>query len=185
MNGAIDTLRLVVTWQCNLACPYCCNRRQDVQSRVRVVSLGEIEWTRYSTVCITGGEPLLADPKLLKKVLRRAAWSGRTVLYTNGVVLDRDMAWWLKSLGLAYINVGLHGGKPPLEQIRAVEWAVRRLGLHVRYQIQDTELGSLWGLEHSNVNDVFVKPWHDGDCERANEDLVALEPVPDWLRGRS
>lgn len=186
MKPEIDTLRLVVTWSCNLACAYCCNRRPDVQERVRVVSLGEIEWAEYRTICLTGGEPLAADPGLLATLLLRAAQNGRrVVLYTNGMLLNRDLAHWLRSFGATHLNIGLHGWTSYLAQVQAVEAAVRRTGLHVRYHIQGSQVGNLRSLlESSGLGHVVLRTWEDGDCERANEDLVALEPVPAWLRGR-
>ena len=40
MSTTVDTLRLIVTWDCNLSCSYCCNHRPDVLDRVQVLPPG-------------------------------------------------------------------------------------------------------------------------------------------------
>jgi molybdenum cofactor biosynthesis enzyme MoaA len=55
----IDTIRLILTLDCNLKCSYCCNKLESVYSRFVKKSIDEIDFSRYRNVCLTGGEPFL------------------------------------------------------------------------------------------------------------------------------
>lgn len=53
-------LRLLVTEECNRACPGCCNKQFDLKS------LPETVWFYgYDEIMITGGEPLLDTPRTI------------------------------------------------------------------------------------------------------------------------
>lgn len=53
-------LRLLVTKECHNNCPKCCNKLYDLDS------IPIIDRFDYDEVCITGGEPMLDLPKVVK-----------------------------------------------------------------------------------------------------------------------
>lgn len=53
-------LRLLVTKECHNNCPKCCNKLYDLDS------IPVIDRFDYDEVCITGGEPMLDLPKVVK-----------------------------------------------------------------------------------------------------------------------
>lgn len=65
-NTMKDTLRLLITWECNLKCTYCCNEipsvREGIEEIVFVDYVASLK--NYSILCVSGGEPFL-DKKLL------------------------------------------------------------------------------------------------------------------------
>ena len=62
------TARLIITFGCARACPYCCNNYKQIMSTAKPVRLEGL--AGYSEICITGGEPLLDVERTLKIVAR-------------------------------------------------------------------------------------------------------------------
>lgn len=166
----IDTLRILVGWECNLRCPYCCNKIPEVRAQFREARLDDIDWSRYRTVCISGGEPLLQPDRILA-VAQRVPRDVLIVLYTNGLLLDEEMGTRLWSYRVGAINVGLHIEATFDVIIRRVSWAARWWGDRLRFQARDcyTWLADLYP-------EVKFKFWKMNDCDRDNEDRVVLLP---------
>lgn len=168
-----DTARVLVGWNCNLSCPYCCNRIPEVRERIRVVGLDEIEWKKYRCVCITGGEPMLYGNRVIQICERaRRAQVPLVVLYTNGLMMRSAYARELEALGVGAVNVGLHHSDPQTLMLAIARVLVSTLETHlkVRFQLWEgaKDLARPWpGLD--------VRFWRMDDCERPNEDLFALE----------
>lgn len=80
----IDTLRLAITWACNYRCSYCCNNAPlNYRDRFRPVRLHEIDWSRYKTVCITGGEPFLVNLISIARLRAIIPQGIQVVIYSN------------------------------------------------------------------------------------------------------
>jgi uncharacterized protein len=115
---------VVLTLDCNLACPYCFEDRfrgrfvmDDATARrlVDVVSREQVDRGRDVEIRFYGGEPLLAVPRL-KEIARalQAAASARGTrfsmsLVTNGTLLTRPLVEALRPLGLESAQVTLDG----------------------------------------------------------------------------
>ena len=103
---------------CNLACPMCARTAQKSPRPSRQMSLGifrelaahlpdEIE-----RVAIAGlGEPAL-NPHLSDMVGILSARGFRTVLYTNGTLLDPDLSGRLLEAGLKAVMIPIDGASP-------------------------------------------------------------------------
>lgn len=166
----IDTLRILVGLKCNLACAYCCNKIPEVRAQFRQAALDDIDWSRYRTVCITGGEPLLV-PHRIYAIAQRVPGDAQIVLYTNGLLLDEAMAARLWGYRIDAINAGLHIESTFDAIIRKVSHAARGWDDKLRFHAQDcyTWLADLY----PNVNFRF---WKMNDCQRDNEDRVVMLP---------
>lgn len=164
-----DTLRVLVSWECNLRCSYCCNNQERFRKDIHPKTLDEIAWGDYSVFCITGGEPLLNLPKL-QQVLSRCDQSKMIVLYTNGLLLDAETAKFLQNNGVKAINVGLHLFNSFDFIIQRVLKATAGTGLSVRFHAQDIHQKNL----EQRFPGVIFRFWKMDDCDRGNEDRVIL-----------
>lgn len=167
----IDTLRVLVSWKCNLTCSYCCNEQPRFRDPIRPTKLSEIDFSRYQNVCISGGEPLLFPDRI--RAVCSLAQDSTIILYTNGVFLNAGMAGMLEQWGVDFVNVGLHEPKSFAKLIESVSQAVLFTKLAVRFHIQDIYETQITRL----FPDVPVRFWKMDDCDRANEERVVLT---DW-----
>lgn len=164
-----DTLRVLVSWTCNLKCSYCCNDTlPEIRANIHPKTLGELDFSPYNVVCISGGEPLLFLDRV-EEVCKRGAGKF-IVLYTNGTKMTPQIAGDLAAWGVNAVNVGLHQPKTFDALIRKVYDSFRGLQVSVRFHLEDiyTEIA----LKHAGLSFRF---WHRDDCERENEDRVVLE----------
>lgn len=195
MNGeTIDTLRIVVSWRCNFACPYCCNEIPRFRSQFTPVPLASIDFHKYTTICLSGGEPLL-DLPTLKNVLIRIPTGKKVVLYTNGTLLTRETASLLAQWGVQYINVGLHTPQSSNTLIAKGLDAVKDTPIKIRFHAQDIYQEVLTDKYNPEVSYFqYADPkefegdrkyvlalgvpvfrfWKMDDCDRGNEDRVVL-----------
>jgi uncharacterized protein len=133
MEGIVDATNLrsrsflatvVLTLDCNLACPYCFEgsfrdgSAMDGETARRLVAFVEREQVargRDVEIRFYGGEPLLALPRLeeiasaLSEAAARAGTKFTTSLVTNGTLLTRPVVEELLPLGLASAQVTLDG----------------------------------------------------------------------------
>ncbi|MCD5407730.1 radical SAM protein [Candidatus Bipolaricaulota bacterium] len=94
----LSDLYLHLTTRCNLRCTYCYNRplreekgRGDLPLQVALKALREAKELDVHTVLLTGGEPLLHPEALrIAELSRRMGF--RTVLLTNGLIIDKKIA---------------------------------------------------------------------------------------------
>jgi radical SAM protein with 4Fe4S-binding SPASM domain len=103
-----------VTKACNLKCAHCYASAvsapaPDELTKSEAVALVE-SLTDYGVpvILFSGGEPLM-HPHLLELVGLAVKRGARSVLSTNGLLLDRDTALKLKDLGLSYVGISLDG----------------------------------------------------------------------------
>lgn len=165
-----DTLRVLVSWKCNLKCSYCCNEQEQFRKDIRPVKIDDINWGNYNVYCISGGEPLL-NPLKVYEGLDRCDKSKMIILYTNGILLNSLYAKAFAARGVKAINVGLHNPKQFDSIIRQVLFATKETKLSVRFHAQDIYQEELMA-KFPGVNFRF---WKMNDCDRDNEDRVVLE----------
>ncbi|MDR1486934.1 MAG: radical SAM protein, partial [Deltaproteobacteria bacterium] len=110
--------RPVVVWNmtkaCNLSCVHCYasatpSRAPDELTHDEAVALVE-SLTDFGVpvILFSGGEPL-THPHIFELIGLAVKRGARTVLSTNGLLLDRDKALKLKDLGLSYVGISLDG----------------------------------------------------------------------------
>jgi hypothetical protein len=163
-----DTLRVLVSWKCNFHCTYCCNDTLPaVRAGIQPTRLETLDFSQYSVVCVSGGEPLLFMDRV--KAVCSKAHSKFIVLYTNGTKMTPGVAARLSEWGVNAINVGLHYPKTFDLLISRVSNSVGWLPMSVRYHVEDTYVDL--GAKHRGAQFRF---WHRDDCDRVNEDRVVL-----------
>jgi radical SAM protein with 4Fe4S-binding SPASM domain len=112
------------TTRCNLKClhcyssstPDCCGGEMTTAEAKRLLSqLGEMN---CPVVLFSGGEPLLRDD--LFELLAKAKSLGlRTVISTNGTLIDSAAAEQLAGLGVSYVGISIDGDKKYHDRFRA------------------------------------------------------------------
>ena len=77
------TARVIVTFNCERKCVYCCNKYGRIMAQATRIS--DISSLRgFSTICVTGGEPLLSPEKTLSIIrdIREVCVGAPVYLYT-------------------------------------------------------------------------------------------------------
>jgi len=171
----------VVVWnatrRCNLHCAHCYSDSKDREYPGELTTaegrrlIGELAEFGVPTVLFSGGEPLMrADLLELAAATREAGM--RTVLSTNGTLLDADAARDVAAAGFSYVGVSIDGigrrhdklrGKrgafeAALGGIRAARAAGLRTGVRFTiHRLNRPELGSIFELaEREGVNRLCV-----------------------------
>jgi molybdenum cofactor biosynthesis enzyme MoaA len=167
----VNTLRILVSWKCNLNCSYCCNEQEQFRKDIQPVKLDDIDWNRYDSFCITGGEPLL-NWQTVKQVCARVPKQRNplVILYTNGVLFGETIAKQCGDLEIRYVNVGLHSPSMFNTIIKQVAHAAQNTRLGVRFHAQDVYEADLT----TRYPHLSFRFWKMDDCHRNNEDRVIL-----------
>lgn len=167
----IDTARILVDWECNLHCTYCCNEQEMFRKDIAPVHINSIDFSKYKFFAISGGEPLMFMSRIDTVMARIVPVKGFSILYTNGILMTRPKAQVLHMMGLDAINVGLHYEKSFHHIIKNVSICVSGLRMSTRFHLWDKfkELN----LE-SEFPDVQFKYWAMDDCDRDNEERFVL-----------
>ena len=165
------------TQRCNLHCAHCYSDSKDREYPGELTTaeglhlIDELSDFGVPTVLFSGGEPLMR-PDLLELARATREAGMRTVLSTNGTLLDEAAAREVAAAGFSYVGISIDGigarhdklrGKKgafeaSLGGIRAARAAGLRTG--VRYTIHGlnrSELGSIFDLaEREGVNRLCV-----------------------------
>ena len=171
----VDTARLILSWECNRVCSYCCNNLPGVREQFKAVRYSEIDWRWYRYVALSGGEPLL-NPSYVFDLIHKLSSVKfgeplRTVLYTNGDYLSRDIINALARLGLHGLTIGLHCDRPVDHAIQHGILAAGR-GISVRFNLWEGYADDVRARYPEAVP--FLRPWVMDACDRANEDRFFL-----------
>ena len=173
-----DTIRLILSTKCNLACTYCCNEIDSIKSEFINKSYDNIDFTSYSNVCLTGGEPFI-DKTSLYSILMRLPNHLNLFIYTNGLLIEKDDIKFLEHLNkigrikLGCMNIGLYY-LSQLDRIINIEKK-----LPTRFMIQDKKLALFLEKYPARLNQDNTKPWYLNDCMMQNEDWVLLNDKTD------
>lgn len=141
MNLPLQPKRLLLQWhitnQCNLRCSHCYQddyRKRSLefhhllgildQYEILLAALGKNGKKISSQINITGGEPFIRNDflQLLKEIQKRDI---PFAILTNGTLIDRETAHFLKALSPKYIQLSLEG-------TQARHDAIRGSGNHLR-----------------------------------------------------
>lgn len=167
----IDTARILVDWECNLSCTYCCNEQQRFRKDISPVHVDYIDFSKYKFFAISGGEPLLFMNRIDYLMTKIVPVKGFSILYSNGILMTRPKADILHMMGIDAINIGLHYEKSFRHIIKNVSECTSRTRMSVRFHLWD-KFKSL-NLENE-FPDVVFKYWAMDDCDRDNEDRFVL-----------
>ena len=159
----MKTLRLLLFWECNLTCSYCCNEIPEVREGILPIRKEDIDFTQYDNVCLSGGEPFLR-PELVFEMLEIIP--NDVYIYTNGIKINKNIEEKLKSFNnLKGLNIGLYYPK-------TFNKLIGKLNDNplVRFHAEDIYEDKLKNeFPHSTF-----KFWKRNDCEMSNEDIRIL-----------
>lgn len=159
----MKTLRLLLFWECNLTCSYCCNEIEEVRKGILPIKKEDIDFSNYSNVCISGGEPFL-QPELVFEML--SIIPNDVYIYTNGIKINKDIEEKLKTFpNLKGLNIGLHYPK-------TFNKLINKLNNNplVRFHAEDIYYEKLT----KEFPQSTFKFWKRNDCEMSEEDIRIL-----------
>ncbi len=116
------------TWRCNLTCRHCYSHVRDFGGESELTTeqarclIDQIAGFGCPVLLFSGGEPLLRED--LFELLEYAGGKGlRTVLSTNGTLIQDSTAECLTALGVSYVGISLDGPAEFHDDFRQVEGA--------------------------------------------------------------
>ena len=149
-----------ITYKCNLNCLYCyrgflTRKELDTQSCLDIIH--QIKRIGIKEIHLTGGEPLLRED--IYSLLTCCSNLGfKTVLETNGTLIDSNSAYKIKKSGVSRVKISLDGPKELHDYLRgnnsfsAVIKGIKYLIDHGQYtEIQLT----LSKLNSNNISEVL------------------------------
>lgn len=122
----------VVVWnmtrRCNLRCIHCYaeakneSDNNELSTSEAKAMIDDLASFGVPVLLFSGGEPFLRHD--LVELVAYAAGAGiRTVVSTNGTLIDGETAWALKSSGIAYVGVSIDGTEETNDRFRGVRGA--------------------------------------------------------------
>ncbi len=119
-----------VTYRCNLECAHCYIDAEERSSRDELTTaeaqrmIDDLAEMRVPVLLFSGGEPLTRNDTL--DLARYATDRNlRSVLSTNGTLIDREMAQRIKASGVQYVGVSIDGLGPTHDRFRCRRGAFR------------------------------------------------------------
>jgi len=173
-----STVKLVLSWRCNLDCSYCSNKLQHIKNSFAPISQDQLVHLPYKDFELTGGEITLPQEfSNLTEILSNWLPKDRNYyVYSNGVLLNEWHAELLKVRGVGGINVGVHIGE-------VYDWNFRTkldsLAWDRLKRVHDIIPIRLWVKEDEVQNFMYdlpfrLKTWKLGDCDIVNTDRFYL-----------
>jgi 12,18-didecarboxysiroheme deacetylase len=128
--------RPVVVWNvtkaCNLKCIHCYAKADNKRAPDELTTeegyklLEDLAQFGSPVILFSGGEPLVR-PDILDLINRAVKLGLRTVISTNGVLIDDSLAKELKKLGVSYVGISLDGWKEVHDKFRGVKGAFEKV----------------------------------------------------------
>jgi MoaA/NifB/PqqE/SkfB family radical SAM enzyme len=118
----------------------------------------------HKEVSITGGEPLLALPRLVMftQIIKYFNPDVKLWLYTNGRLLTQNTLQVLKAIGIDGLNVSLHKGLH-CTWMDDMRWA--SLMFPMRYLVSEEELSHYGKNAVMSLPALEVRVWKMDDCK--------------------
>jgi 12,18-didecarboxysiroheme deacetylase len=128
--------RPVVVWNvtkaCNLKCIHCYAKADNKRAPDELTTeegyklLEDLVQFGSPVILFSGGEPLVR-PDILDLIYRAVNLGLRTVISTNGVLIDDSLAKEFKKLGVSYVGISLDGWKEVHDKFRGVKGAFEKV----------------------------------------------------------
>ena len=167
---------LFVNGRCNAACSYC----PTPQDKVDLPGTNHLSFRRpadyaaylrhfgFTGASASGGEPLLTPNRTLAflRAMRAALGdSGHLWLYTNGILLTRDLARQLREVGLDEIRLDIGATGYRLDRLKEVAGIIPTLTVEIPLvPDEETRLAGLLrplaeeGVQHLNLHQLRLTP---------------------------
>jgi 12,18-didecarboxysiroheme deacetylase len=128
--------RPVVVWNvtkaCNLKCIHCYAKADNKRAPDELTTeegyklLEDLAQFGSPVILFSGGEPLVR-PDILDLIYKAVNLGLRTVISTNGVLIDDSLAKEFKKLGVSYVGISLDGWKEVHDKFRGVKGAFEKV----------------------------------------------------------
>lgn len=132
--ASASTRRPVVVWNttiaCNLRCKHCYANAAsrplpgELTTDEGKALIDDLAAFKVPALLLSGGEPLMR-PDLLDLIRHAGSAGVRTVLSTNGTLINQQVAEQLRAAGLTYVGISLDGLEPTHDRFRGVKGAFR------------------------------------------------------------
>ena len=172
--------RLKITLECNRSCPYCINKSKEYRDKwITINSIHTPDWTKYSSIVVSGGEPTILHINELHTILyalRRTTANKNTPIYlqTNGDLLTKSIVKeldnYIDGIGLSIHNLDeFRRLKTRFEDILRIK--------PIQLYVQDTMLSDHGDYFPSLFDkyDFNLRVWKDGEFDK-DEDIFILTP---------
>lgn len=149
-----------VTRSCNLKCLHCYaqaeqeNNQDEIPTTKAREVIQDLADFGVPVILFSGGEPLVR--KDIFELAELAVSKGmRTVISTNGTLIDRSTARKLKSIGLSYVGISLDGGESVHDRFRGVPGTFQKAmqGLE-NCQREDLKVGLRFTIYKDNFQEI-------------------------------
>ena len=165
----IDTVRIIISLDCNLSCSYCCNEIPEVRNRFARKALDEINFSGYQNVVITGGEPFYRKDVLFR-VLRRIPPEKTIYMNTNGMLITDNDIELLRQYSIKGITIGLHAIMQPKQLNPRLE-----MFFPVRYNVDIEYRDWFLKLWPGILTEENLRGYELNKCDMPNEDWILLD----------
>ena len=174
MKPDFETVKVVMGWNCNLDCSYCCNKLPHIRDSFQPVEMEDLLQFNYRDWEITGGEITLPEyfPKAVRLcyLLSLKPIKPNIYVYTNGDIITEEQLSILCSVGVDGINIGVH------KRYSWLEW--NRWYRHdklITLWIRDTEEDLLPSPCDYFCPGFKIRKWTLGKCDNINTARFVLE----------
>lgn len=150
-----------VTSRCNLACTHCyanaslCPENSyELSTKDGEKLIDDLASFGVPVLLFSGGEPLMRDD--IFELISYAASKGmRTVLSSNGTLIDKTKAEILKKIGISYVGISIDGREEPHDKFRCRKGAFRKTLGGIRTCVQSgLKVGLRFTMNKDNINDM-------------------------------
>jgi len=149
-----------ITRRCNLSCAHCYSQSEnrDYQGELTtdqgLALLDDLAQFGVPVVLFSGGEPLLRDDLCI--LIEHARSIGlRTVISTNGTLIDKAQAERFAQIGLSYIGISLDGMRETNDKFRGRQGAFDAALAAIRHcQKAAVKVGLRFTINRRNVADI-------------------------------
>lgn len=149
-----------ITRRCNLSCVHCYSQSEnrDYQGELTtdqgLALLDDLAQFGVPVVLFSGGEPLLRNDLCI--LIEHARSLGlRTVISTNGTLIDEAKAERFAQIGLSYIGISLDGMKETNDKFRGRQGAFDAALTAIRHcQKAGVKVGLRFTINRRNVADI-------------------------------
>ena len=167
--------RLKITNKCNLNCRYCINKSKEYVSKwIFINSIDEIDFSRFRSIIISGGEPTMLSENFLLYTLecirKKAALETPIYLQTNGILLTKDFVkkadMLIDGIGLSIhdFDMFLHLLPRYLDINR-----IKPIRLYIQTLIKNNNFVYVNGLDEK----FNIRWWNDGEFD-SSENIFAF-----------
>ncbi len=163
LEYALATKPIVVwncTRRCNLRCIHCYSESENKQYHGELTTdqakgfIDQLAEFGVPVLLFSGGEPLMRSDLFLLAEYARIKGI-RTVISTNGTLIDKNQARQIKQAGISYVGISLDGLQKTNDRFRAKKGAFAEAlhGIHNCLEV-DQKVGLRFTISKRNYDDI-------------------------------